>query len=214
MERWERYAPGAGIVFIVLALVSTFIAGEPPGLNDSAREVADYFDDNDAAIRWGQFIGSLAVIPLLWWLGSLWSTLRRAEGGAPRLTVTAGLGAVVAATSVLASSAVLSTAALRQDSLGPDGLRFFYTFSALLLAVAAFGAATLVLASSVVVLRSQVFPAWVAWLGLVSGAVWVASGLVLVSTRDAVFFLGLIAFILWAVWVIAVSVLMLRAPDA
>jgi hypothetical protein len=80
--------------------------------------------------------------------------------------------------------------------------------------VAAFGAATLVLASSVVVLRSQVFPAWVAWLGLVSGAVWVASGLVLVSTRDAVFFLGLIAFILWAVWVIAVSVLMLRAPDA
>ncbi len=213
MEKLERYAPAAGLVFVVVVLVSSFVAGSPPGLNDGPGEFADYFADNDARIRWAQFLNILALVPFLWWIGSLWSILRRAEGGAPRLTVAAGLGSVVAATCVMIGSAAMSTAAFREAGLGPDGLKLFTTLSFTMTAAGAGGVATLVVASSVIVLRSRALPVWIGWLGLVSGAVWIVAGLALVSTRDAVTVFGFIGFLLWLVWIIAVSVSMLRSPE-
>lgn len=216
MEKLDRYAPATGLLFVVIVIVSTIVQGAPPALSDNASEFAEYFDDNDTRIRFAQYINVLATIPFLWWLGGLWSTLRRAEGGAPRLTVAAGLGSVVAATSVGLGSAVMSTAAFQQASLGAsdgNGLKLFATLSVTMYAAGAMGVATLVLASSVVILRSGVFPVWIGWLGIVNGVVWIAAGLALISTRDAVTFIGFPAFLLWLVWIIAISVVMLRNPE-
>ncbi len=211
MDALERYAPATGLVFVVVVIVATIVQGSPPTLTDNAQEFADYFDDNDTRIRVAQFINAVAVIPFLWWLGGLWATLRRAEGGAPRLTVAAGLGSVVAVTCVLIGSAVMSTAAL--SPLDGGGLKLFATLSVTMYAAGALGVATLVLASSVVILRSGVFPVWIGWLGLVNGVVWIAAGLSLVSTRDAVGFIGFLSFLIWLVWIIAISVVMLRNPE-
>ncbi len=213
MERWDRYAPATGLVFVVVVIVATLVQGAPPSLSDGASEFADYFDDNDTRIRVAQFVNVLATIPFLWWMGGLWSTLRRAEGGAPRLTVAAGLGGAIAATSVMLGSAVMSTAAFRSTDLQPAGLKLFYTLSFTMYAAGALGVATLVLASSVVILRSGVFPVWIGWLGIVNGLVWIAAGLSLVSTRDAVNVIGFISFLIWLVWIIAISVVMLRNPE-
>jgi len=212
MEKLDRYAPATGLLFVVVVIVSTIVQGAPPALSDDASEFAEYFDDNDARIRFAQFINVLATIPFLWWLGGLWATLRRAEGGAPRLTVAAGLGSVVAATSVGLGSAVMSTAAF--SPLDGAGLKLFATLSVTMYAAGALGVATLVLASSVVVLRSGVFPVWIGWFGLLNGVVWIGGGLSLVSTRDAVSGIGFVAFLLWLVWIIAISVTMLRNPES
>jgi hypothetical protein len=211
VEKLERYAPAAGIVFVVVVIVATIVQGSPPMIDDAPKEFGDYFADNDARIRWAQFINAMAVIPFLWWLGSLWPTLRRAEGGVPRLTVAATLGSVLAGTCVVIGSAVMSTAAFAR--LDPVSLKVFSTLSFTFFAAGAGGVATLVLASSVIILRSGALPAWIGWLGLLNGLVWIAAGLALVSTRDAVTFIGFPAFLLWLVWIIAVSLTMLRNPE-
>jgi hypothetical protein len=210
-DRWLRYGAYGGFVFVVLALVGGFVAGQPPSVTDDPREIFDYFDDHDRAIRIGQYVSALAVVPLLWWLGTLWVTLRQAEGGIPRLTVAAALGTVVAAACVLVSFAVVSMMATQFRDLRPRDLDVFYTLNYTLVATTAFGAAVLVLSSSVVILRSGVFPSWVGWLGLADGVAFLGGGAGLVSTRDAVGIVGFVAFLVWLAWIVVVSVFMARA---
>jgi hypothetical protein len=209
-DQWVRYGAYGGFVFVGLALVGGFIAGQPPSVTDDPREIFDYFDDHDRAIRIGQYLSAVGALPLLWWLGTLWGTLRQAEGGVPRLTVAAALGTVVAAACILVSFAVMSTMATQFRDLGPGGLEIFYTLNYMLVATTAFGAAVLVLASSLVILRSPVFPPWVGWLGLADGVAWLGGGAGLISTRDAVSIVGFVAFLVWLAWIVVVSVFMVR----
>src|SRR5438128_2705389 len=213
--KWERYAALGGVLFVVLALVGTFIAGEPPAADDSAKKVVEFFRDHDNAIRAAQYLSVASFVPLLFWLGSLWSRMRRAEGGHPRLAVTAGIGAAVGVSAAGVSFALVSAIALslHEKTLDPGGARTLYLLSLTLLGPAAFGILTLVLATSVLSLRTRVFPTWVAALGLVDSLLWIAGALALVSTQNAFGFLGLVAFLAWAVWIVATSVLMYRGSE-
>ncbi len=212
--QWQRYGAFGGIVFVVLAVVSSFIAGQPPESTDRGVEILEYLDDNDGAIRVGAYLSALAIFPLLWWAGSLWSTLRRAEGGAPRLTVVAGLGLAVAAGGAGVSFAITSMMALRQNELGPGGAKVFYSLTFTMLGVSAAGLAALVLATSVILLRSRLYPAWVGWLGAALGVLWLVAAVNVATDNSAVSTLGFVAFLLWGAWIIVISVLMLRERES
>ena len=73
-----------GILFVVLVAVSAFLPGSPPKTSDSAAKIFKFVGDNGDELRWAAYIGGLAVIPLFWWLGSVWRLMRRGEGGSPR----------------------------------------------------------------------------------------------------------------------------------
>jgi hypothetical protein len=213
--KWERYAALAGVLFVVAAVVGAFVAGEPPAADDSARKVVDYFHDHDTAIRAAQYVNAAAFVPLLFWLGSLWARMRRSEGGQARLAVTAGFGAALGLISAGVSFALISAISLSvpEKTLGPAVARTLYLFSLTLLGAAAFGLLTLVLAVSILSLRTRMFPAWVAVLGFVDTVLWIVGALALVSTRGALGFLGLLAFLVWLVWILATSVLMYRGSE-
>src|SRR5689334_20842200 len=115
----ERYAAlGGGVLFIVLVIASIVIPGSTPMSSDSPTKILNYFRDHKHEIEVAAFIGGLAAVPILWWAGSLWARLRRAEGGQPRLALVAVLGLLVGGAGQLVSSSVLSTVALRLDSVG------------------------------------------------------------------------------------------------
>ncbi|HYU39876.1 MAG TPA: hypothetical protein VEM59_08570 [Acidimicrobiia bacterium] len=210
--KWEQYGAAAGLLFVVLVVVSAFVASSPPAIDESAREVAKYFRDHDTAIRVGAFLAGLAALSFLWFLGSLWSRLRRPEETRRLATITAG-GGVVTIALVLSGFAIKSTIALRLRELGPLGARFFWTLSNVVIGMASFSIAVLVAATSIAALRTKVFPAWLGWVGVVLSLAWVVAGIGVASDNGGLFTYGFVVFLVWLVWILVISFFIFR-PQA
>jgi hypothetical protein len=208
----ERSLALAGVVFVVLMLISAFLPGSPPKPDDSAAKIVKFVVDKNDELRWAAFVGLLAGIVLLGWLGAVWRTMRRAEGGTPMLAVGAALGGGLAAALFTIGGVVMSAVAIvGPDKLGPQTTRFFYVLFNALGSGGAIALALFVGAFASVILETGVLPKVMGWLGvLVAIALLVAGGGV-ASTRDVFFVFGFIGFAGAAIWVFVISILMFRA---
>src|SRR5918996_3776758 len=95
-ERWERYGAATGIVFVILGVIAYIIAGPPP-IAEAERKVADvvaHYVDNSDSLVLSSYLWGVAGLFYFWFLGSLRSYLRRAEGEAGRLSAGAFCGGV------------------------------------------------------------------------------------------------------------------------
>ncbi len=211
---WEKLAALGGVVFVVLNVVGTIAQGAPPAAGDTNDEVLAWFADNESGIKIAAFLGALSIIGLVWWFGSLWRRMSRAEQGNHRLSIVALVGLAGSATLFAASTAVLATIAIQVDEVGADGARFFYVLSMVLLAMASAFVVTHLAAVNALSLRTALLPKWVTWLGLVSAAVFLVSTLGSTTDADAIVVFGFIGFITWAIWLLAVAVHMWRTADA
>jgi hypothetical protein len=213
-EKGRRFDAATGIAAVVLWLVGFSLPGDPPNADDTPQKVASFFSDNHGAILAGDFIVCLGSVAFLWFLGSLRSYLRSAEGGAGRLSA-AGFGAGAVGTALLiATMCAFSAGALKVADLGDNNLTLaLYQLSALLGAGAGFGFAVLLGAASCSGARSGSLPPWLYWLGSVAALAQLLTGLAMIV--DSGFFaigepFALLAFLVAAVWLVAVSVLMMR----
>jgi hypothetical protein len=198
---WARYAPLSGILFVVLLVVSFFIGGDTPDSNDSTQKVIQLWSDNDSKQIAGAIVGAVATVPFLWFLSSLRSMLRVAEGGTGRLSNLAFAGGILLATGAVVDSSLQFAVAesvgdvppLVTQSLSVLYSDFFFVFP--------IGVGTFALATGLVVLRTGVLAAWLGWL---------------------VFLLGIIAFVplvgffsvfVVFAWIVVVSIIMFRRGD-
>jgi hypothetical protein len=215
-SKWERWGGLGGILFVVLILVSAFIPGSPPKTSDSAAKIAKFVADHRDELRWAAYIGTLAVVPLFWFLGSVWRVLRRAEAGVPRLAVMAIAGAVFAAAMATVGTILLGVLGIvgvgTSGGLNASGAKFFYILATNLTMGTNFGIAVFLAAFSAVIIRSRVFPVVLGWLGALIALVAVVAGGYVASTRDFFFVVSFVAFIGFALWMLIVSVLILRGP--
>jgi hypothetical protein len=214
MRRWSGIA---GIVFIGLVVASRLVGGslpDPEKRNALAKFVNYYADSahNDRAVA-AVVLGFLGLFAFAWFLGGLWSELRRAEGAAsiPTIVVVAGGAAFVALgiTEHVLSGVVGVTLSFSKGYTLHHG---FDAATALLLneagrgaflgAMVAVGAATT--AAAVIILRTGVFSRWVAWLGIALA----------VLCLPAIPFLTFIAAILLALWTAAISATLIRTEQA
>lgn len=211
--RWTRYAALGGVVFVVANVIPAAMTGEPPTPDAPAAEIVEYLKDKGSALQVAQALAGVAAIGLLWWFGSLWRRMTAAEGGHHRLSVTSLAGLVVGGALFLASGAVAAAAAMRVDDLG-DSAAGFWVLSGVLLAGAGFGIATHLGATNALALRHNLFARWVAVLGAVAAVGFVVAGVIGSATdSEAAMIVGLISFIAWAVWILAVSATMWRTPE-
>jgi hypothetical protein len=65
---------------------------------------------------------------------------------------------------------------------------------------------------SALAIRTKFLPAWLAWAGVLIGVLWLISALS-VSTFNGISGAGGPAYLLWAVWILAISWRMWRAPS-
>lgn len=213
-KQWEKLAALGGVAFVVLNIVGSIAQGAPPASGDTNDEVLEWFVDNDSGIKIAAFLGALSIIGLVWWFGSLWRRMSRAENGNHRLSVVALAGLAGSGTLFAASTAVLSTISIQVDEVGADGAKFFYVLSAVLLAMAGAFVVVHLVAVNALSLRTGFLPKWVTWLGLASAVLFLVSTLGTTTDADAVVVFGFIGFITWAIWILAVSVHMWRTADA
>jgi hypothetical protein len=209
--KWERYGALGGIVFVLLVIASIVVVGGNAMASDSAAKILKYFRDNKDGIKVGAFLSVLASVPIIWWAGSLWARLHRMGDRHNRLALIAVLGLLIGGAGNLTQTAVSAAVALQLPNIAPTTAKFFFILSLSFGAGGLIGIAVLLLAVSVATFRFRAFPSWIGWLGVVDAVVFLVAAYAIATTSDGIATLGFIAFILWAIWIIATSVVMYRA---
>jgi hypothetical protein len=206
--RGTRTAALAGFSFVVVYVVAWVISRSPDS-DDPAAQIAAYYSDKSNRVLEvvSAYLFVVAAILFVCFVAGLRGRLRPAEGGEATATTIAYGGALVFA-GLLIGGAMMLAAVPAGMALGgidaPDGsdvINFVQSAGyGMILVGGMLFAATTIVAISLVSMRTAALPRWSAWLGLLCAFV----------LLFAVVWLPQIALL---VWVIAISVAMLRAPS-
>ena len=204
----QRWAALSGIVFVVLMLAGASFAIDLPKGDASAQEIASYLTDSGNHTRniIGAYLWVLGGLAFLGFVAGLRSVLRRAEGDPGTLSnLVFGAGVVFTAVWSVSAAALASVAYAVKFSdaavTNPDLVRVLPQLGSLLLLLGGgFAGILLVLATSVLTLRTGVLPRWLAWFGI-----FVAIALVFDVT-----YMNIIPFV---AWVAGASIVLLRRRD-
>ncbi len=166
-QRWERYAPWTGVLGVVLWVVGFLILSPGSIAQDATPEqVLAHYQTNGGPSIAGSFIFMLGTLAFVWFLGSLVSSLRSAEGAAGRVASIAfggGLAMAVCALLLPAGSMAVALGAGTMSATSADALH--HLPGVFFIGVELF-AAVLVGATGLVALRTAVLPRWFAWMSL------------------------------------------------
>lgn len=206
---WERWAVAGGFLFVAVGLVVNFLPGAPPASDAPAAKVAAYFRDHAGAIEAQQVVGMLATVGIFWWFGALWRRMARAEAERPLLAVVAAVSLAIGLALATASGAMLSTAAIRIDSLG-DGSQLLWTLSLVTVATGGLALASFIAAVCVLNQRARFVPAWTNAVGALAVLAFLVGGVGAGTDANAVNVFGLVAFLALCAWIVAVSTFLWR----
>jgi hypothetical protein len=199
-SRLVRFAPLSGLVFFVFALAGAITMGSTPDFPGKPEEWVNYFTDDKQRVILGAWIFSYGLFFLYWFLGSLASAARDAEGGNGRVSRLAYGGGLAGTTLVLAGTGAVFMAGLRVDDghgISNDVATVYGDlFSALGFIAAPFAFAVLVGGVTVVNSRTAFLPTWLTW---VSGLLTLALLVPLISWA---------AIAVFGLWCAVVSILL------
>jgi hypothetical protein len=211
--RWEQIGAAGGIVFVVLQMAAQAliqVGGAEPPFDAPAPTIAAFFMARDSQLfALGEYLSTLSLIAFVWFLGSLWSTLRRGEGEPAWLSLIALSSGLMIVAAVSAGGGWSLAVFRRDEGLDPQIARLLFDQGNFAFANAWAMLASLSLATGVLSIRTGVLPRWLGWAGLtIAGgllaarAAWASSGLVFVP------------FIFCYLWLIAISIVLIRGTRA
>ena len=212
MGRWtaERWAAATGVEFAIVLVVANLIAGKPPKYNASAARDVSWLHDKHKAILVGAILSGIAIVLFLWFLASFAGTFR--EAGQRRLsTIMYGAG-VATVTLAAAGEAVYVSLTRLSYFVDPKTVQGLYAGTSFIFAQIWWPVLALTLATVLAVRRSGALPEWYAWLTLAGSVVFLIGAL---SLKTSGFFsvtggMSFIAFLVFAVWVLVSSVLLVQ----
>jgi len=203
-----RWAPLSGAVFVALWVAAYLVLGGTVEDSTPDADILAYFNDKGQRDR--EFITLIllvaASLPFVVFLAVLRERLEDGEGGAGVWTmaafaaglVSSALWAVAAALFVVPS---MTTDANDEFTFDMDTFNTFAGAGYLIWSGAGMIMSVLVLATSVVGIRSGVIPRWLSWLGFAVAFTLLAAFLV-------------IPVILMLAWLLAVSIALVWRPDS
>ena len=205
--RSSRTGSFAGIAFVVVYVVA-WLVSRAPDSDDPSTTIAAYYTDkgNRVLELVSAYLFVAAAILFLILMAGLCGRLRSVEGGDTTTTSTAYAAAIVfagllvaGAMSLAAVPAGMSLGGIRAPE-GGDVINFMQSAGyGMILVGGMLFAATSIVATSIVSIRTSALPGWSAWLGLVCACVLLFS----------VVWLPQIALL---IWVIAISIVLLKRP--
>jgi hypothetical protein len=214
-EGWERVGAATGIAFVIFLIASFVLIPEaPPAVSDPIGDIKSFYVDHSGNLQASAFLTGIAAFFFLWFLGSLTTALRRAEGEGGRLSAIAFGAGVITLAFPLMAAAVNTTLATRIAAESDQAvIRALYEVQAFAGAFTAFPLAALVGGTSLVSLRTGLFPRWLTLGGYALTPAWLIAGTA-VFTEHGFFSptgaFGLIVLALWLAWVLSLSILLTR----
>jgi hypothetical protein len=194
MAKWERHAPLAGVLAVVLWVVGLILIGET---EDKPAEILAQVRSDDDRILIGTIIFLLGTALFVWFLGSLRVRLLAAEGPAARLTAIAFAGGVATAVFLAGLPSTTAAAALSKDDIDASAASAMVNLADGFFLGAEYMAPVMLAAFAIVSLRYGAFPKWLAWLSFLIALVMVIAPI------------GWAALIFaFPIWTLIVSVLM------
>jgi hypothetical protein len=219
-DAWPKVGASAGIVAAVLLILSFVFgpSGSPPGFDDSAREVQAFIRDNHGEMQAQVALGFATLFAFAWFLGSVFYRLRAAEP-ATRLSAVAVAGGLVLIMGALVGTSAQAAATYHVASLDANTVRGLWDLSVFGFLFFTVGFAVIAAASGALAIRAQALPGWLCVFSVLAAAYAFVVGLVgsfsetgAFSPSDGV--LGLIVFVLFIVWLLAMGVTLVRQPRA
>lgn len=206
---WNQIGAVSGIIFVVLLIAGIILITDSPDNNAPDAEWLAYFQDDSNLVRniIGAYLWVLAAVAFVVFVVTLSRQLRAAAPGddvLPAIAYGAGL-LFVGMLLVAAFAGVAVPAGIKfGDANVPtnaDVGRFFpqMAFGALLVG-GGFSAIMMIVATSVIILKTHLFAEWVAMLGFLAAILLIFAAL----------FIPLIAL---PIWVLVVSGAMARRPE-
>jgi hypothetical protein len=184
----ERMGAGCRILYVALVYIGS-------GLGVPASAV-------------GTILVLLGFLILLVFFGSLWSAMRRAEGGSGWLSATAFGAGLMSITIGLESAAPLLVARYRAGGLDPQLARSLHDVEEASYFLGFLPLAVLLAAFAIVAIRPGPLPGWLGWVGAVLSAAFLVGGLI--GTLDLASEWAQVPMLVYPFWVIATSVVMIR----
>lgn len=213
---WERLALISGIVFVALQVsglmyfFAFFVPRQPP-VDAPAAQFAAFYAGNRSTITTNNYLVVLTTPFLLLFVAGLFGVMRRAEGGAGA-PAAAVLGSGVASAVITSLGWTISQLGADVAAAGgdPATIRALDAMSPLSLAVGALPRTVLLSATSLVLMRSRLTPRWIGGLGLAVAMIGlIGSGTFVRATLFPFLALGSLLF---DVWILTLSVALLRRP--
>jgi hypothetical protein len=154
---WERLGAATGALSVLLFIVGFGIFPAPPDVDASASEIHAYYSEEQNGIQAALALLIAALFFFIWFLGSLRSALRIAEGGTGRVSSIAFAGGVVSAGALFTLITLIAGAALRPEETTAEVTSAINDLAVVSGAPALAGLTALFAASAKVALRHGAF---------------------------------------------------------
>jgi hypothetical protein len=191
----EWLAPLTGVAFVVVLIVGFAIGGEPPGADEGAQEVVDFYADNKDSVQVGAAMAAIAGTFLIFFAGYLRKVLRAAEGETGMLSLVAFIGAVTIAIGAAIDGMLSFAMAEAAEDVEPGAVLALQTLWDNDFMPLALGVQVLLVASGISIARHGPLPKWLGWVAIVFGVI-------------AVTPIGFVSAMVAALWILVVSILL------
>lgn len=196
--RGRSAMPLAGVVSVVLAIVTFVLLGSTPGTDDSARDVVDFYSDKDVQIFISAFLSVIAAALLVYFGATLRDALE--AGGEQRafLPLACFAGFVIFAIAIVFDAVLLFAMADTAGDIPASGIQTLnavYSDDFLLFIL---GAQVYLTAAGFSIVRTKVLPKWLGVVAIVLGVIAVLGPL------------GFVTFFGSAIWVAVTSIMLYR----
>ena len=160
-----------GVAFLVLAVLGLAIGGEPPGADDGAREIVDFYVDNKDGLRVAVFIHTAAMVLLVVFGAFLRDVLQAGDGGRDFLPTIAFAGILILATGLAIDATIALALTETAEDIDPAATQALSALFENDYIPFALGSILFLAGLGLAVLRSGVLPKWLGWVAVVLAVV-------------------------------------------
>jgi hypothetical protein len=175
-SNWDQMGAASGLLASVLLVIAFIVflgtgpGGDPALPNIAGADTAPGFlAANLSEIRLVVLLSGLGIALFLWFLGSLWTTLRAAEGDGGRGSTVALIGGVAGSVLVLVGLTLLAAAGLSTGASQAENVPTLYVASALLVALGGGVLSLFFFAVGKVILGTGALGRWLGVLAIIAG---------------------------------------------
>ena len=190
-----------GLGFVAVAILAFAIGGEPPEATEPVSEIVGHYTDDKDSIEIGAALATLAGLLLIFFAGYLRQVLEAADDSGSFLPAVALVGAAVMAVGVAIDAMISFALAEAAGDIRPTAVQALQALWDNDFFPIALGTTVLMLATGLSVILHGGLPKALGWAAILFGVV----GLTPV---------GFIGFLGSAVWIVVVSVLLMRRKPA